>query len=241
MTTHDSRPGVSLTMFLSGEKTPDDAAAALGRTLNDHGVAQTASRTMRHLTTGAREAVDQEVAKVATGLMSIDLGDALVAGWQRYSALKESARRTLEMPGSEEVTSLASHRVTSTYRPRVDLVYDGVRVNSFEFELTAVFDVSGVAAVMAAGRLVALRGGQCQLAVRLRLEGLQLVERQRSMAPGLLVPLRHPVVFASAAAAAAADVPEQRTAPAVQPVSEAAGHPVPRRVRRAPSASTPRT
>jgi hypothetical protein len=209
MNDNDVHP-VSVRALLFGEVAADDAAAALARSLGDHGVVGTASRGFQGLAAPARKAVDQEVAKAAMGLLEIDVGDALVAGWRQYSSLKDSARRTLQSPTSEEVVSLASHRISSGYRPRVDLFVDGVKVNSFELELDAVFDVSGLAAVMSGGQLVALRGGQCQLAVRLRLEGLTLVERHRSLAPGRLVPLPRPVTFASASTAAVPDIPLQR-------------------------------
>jgi hypothetical protein len=209
MNRNDVHP-VSVRALLFGEVAADDAAAALARSLDDHGVVGTAGRGFQGLAAPARKAVDHEVAKVAMGLMEIDLGDSLVAGWRQYACLKDSARRTLQSPGSEEVVSLATHRITSGYRPRVDLFLDGVKVNSFEFELDAVFDVSGLAAVMSAGQLVALRGGQCQLAVRLRLEGLTLVERHRSLTPGWLVPLPRPVTFADAPTAAVPDIPLQR-------------------------------
>ncbi len=202
-------PGPTTVRSLLFGRTPGDAAEALAQQLAEHDVAATAHRGLRHLTRSGREAVDGEIGRVTADLLEIDIGDALVAGWLRYSVLRAAARRTLLAPGSEEVVALASHRVTSAYRPSIDLLVDGLKVNSFELELAVALDVLGVAAVMRAGQLVALRGGTCRVELRLSLEGLPLLERERTMDLALVVRLRTPVTFVAADESA---IPRQRPA-----------------------------
>jgi hypothetical protein len=147
----------------------------------------------RRLGAAGVRAVTTEVGEVADGLMEIDLGDALVLGWKRHTALLDAAHRTLAEPGREEVVLLAGHAVTSSHDPSVDLVVDGHVVNSFEFDVDIDFLVTGVSAVVRAGCLAALRSGRCDVTVAVRLEGATLVHRRRTFDAALLVPLPRPV------------------------------------------------
>ena len=71
-------------------------------------------------------------------------------------------------------------------------------VNSFELDVGIDFLVTGVAAVVRAGCLVALRSGRCDVTVTVRLEGATLVRRQRTFDAALLLPLPHPVTLVDA-------------------------------------------
>ncbi len=159
--------------------------------IEDHGLPPAAE--------AARDLVDEEIGRVAEGLLDVDLGDELVAGWRKYSVLIESGQRTLATPGSEEVIVLAQHQVRSSYSPSVDLLVDGFKVNSFEFDLGVVFDVTGLAAVVRAGCLTALRGGRCVVTASLSLEGASIIERQHEVDLGLIVPLERPIPLVDAA------------------------------------------
>jgi hypothetical protein len=63
-----------------------------------------------------------------------------------------------------------------------------------------VLDATGLAAVVRDGYLVALRGGDCLVTVRLTLDGERLAERQGNVDPGLVLRLHHPVRLAGPAA-----------------------------------------
>jgi hypothetical protein len=182
--------------FLFDQATGAGTVQDVGHTLSRRGAARSALTAVRHLSGSVLTTVDREIGAVAEGMLEVDLGDALVYGWRKHSALAESARRTLAVPGSEEVVLLASHRATSTYRPHVDLLVDDRLVNSFEFELKLVFDVSGLAAVVRAGDLVALRGGDCLVTATLTLEDGLIARRQHRFDPELIVRLDPPVVLA---------------------------------------------
>lgn len=192
-TTSGAVPPLTVRTFLLDRSDEDEATAALSRAISERGLAGTALGGVRHLSASVVRAVDHEVGNVAAGLLTMDLGDALVAGWRKYRALTDSARRTQDSPDLEEVLALASHRVTCAYSPSVDLLVDDIRVNTFDIGLTLTFDITGVAAVVAGGNLVALQGGACLVTGAMSLEGVVLTQGRRSFDPRLIVRLHRPI------------------------------------------------
>jgi hypothetical protein len=182
-------------VFLLGDAT--DTVEVLARALSEQGVSQSAIQGLRKLSGSALEAVNHQIATVADGLLNLDLGDVLLSGWHKYTDLTKAAEHTLASPGSEEVMVLAAHRVDSTHHPSVELLIDGVKVYTFAFELKVVFDLNGVVAVVRQGNLVALRCGECMVAVTLTLDGtpLELSRKGRiDLAP--VVRLHRPIPLA---------------------------------------------
>jgi hypothetical protein len=168
---------VTARSFLLG----DSGDTSLGRKLTEQGVARSTLGGLRRLSAAALHTVDQEIGAVASGLLELDLGDMLLAGWRKYAALTDAARRTLAAPASEEVLELATHRITSAYRPRVDVFVDNQKITTVEFDLTTVFDLTGLAAVVKAGDLVTLRSGECLVTATLRLGDARLAERREKL------------------------------------------------------------
>jgi hypothetical protein len=141
---------------------------------------------------GRQQVVDREIGTVTDGLLNLDLGDVLLSAWQRYAKLTDAARRTLAVSGSEEIVPLAAHTVRSTYAPYVDLVANGVRIHSFKFELEIVFELTALQAIVRAGTLVALRGGECVVTATLSLDGVHLAKKDRTVDLELMVRLHPP-------------------------------------------------
>jgi hypothetical protein len=192
-------PATTLRDFLLGQPADGEGTTDLGRAFAERGIAGPALGGVRHLSSSAVRTVDHEVGTVVASLLSMDLGDALVAGWRKYQALVDAARRTRSSPAREEVLALATHRVTCSWSPRVDMMVDDIKVNTFEFELTVTFDVTGLSAVVAGGDLVALSGGACLVTGTLTLEGAVLAQRQRSLDPRFVVALQRPIQLLPAA------------------------------------------
>jgi hypothetical protein len=159
----------------------DSGDTSLSRKLTEQGVARSALGGQRRLSAVALHTVDQEIGAVASGLLELDLGDILLAGWRKYGALTDAARRTLAAHATEEVLQLATHRITSVYRPQVDLFVDDQKITTVEFDLTMVFDLTGLAAVVKAGNLIALQSGECLVTATLSLEGARLAERRAKL------------------------------------------------------------
>ncbi|MET7301778.1 hypothetical protein [Embleya sp. NPDC005575] len=137
------------------------AAASLVDAAREHEVASMLGRAAQGLTDTAGQTVEREVASMVNEFLSLDLLDLAAAGWAKHAAMVEAARRTRAAPGTEEVIALATHRITSTHRPCVDLTVDGARVGSLEICLTVAFDIEGMLAVIRQARLMSLRCGTC--------------------------------------------------------------------------------
>jgi hypothetical protein len=183
---------LSARVFLLGDTT--DTVELLTRSLSEQGLSPFTTQGLRNLSSSALQAVNHEIATVADGLLDLDLGDILMSGWRKYTDLTKAAERTLASPGSEEIVVLATHRVSSTHHPSVELLVDGVTVHTFAFELTVVFDLTGVAAVIRQGGLVALRGGECVITATLTLERTPLeLSRKGRVDLALVIALHRPI------------------------------------------------
>lgn len=167
-------------------------ADVIEQAISDEDLTGTALRSVRRLPQSAIALVDHEVASTAEGLLDVDLGDLLITGWRKYTKLTDAARRTLDVAGSREIVTLATHRIRSTYSPRVDLVVNGLTLHAFKFELEVVFEVTALEAVVRAGTLASLNGGRCVVTATLRLDGARLAGRQRTLDLELFVRLDPP-------------------------------------------------
>ena len=177
---------------------PDDGpgeTGGLSSALDATGVARAGLARVARIPAAALGTVESEVGTVAGDLLDLDIGDAVVLGWRRYTALTAAAARTLAARGTEEVVALATHRVSSTYTPSVDVLVDEVKVNTLEFALSLQFEIRGLSAVVRGGDLVALRGGDCLLTARLTLEGAQLAHKERPVDLSVVVPLTSPIAL----------------------------------------------
>lgn len=195
MTTTLIEPDLSVRSFLFGSPDDTESEPGLGQALTGRHVAESVLHSSRHLSATVLGAIDDEIGDIAEDMLDIDIGDALVHGWSSHRDLRDAARRTLSTPGSE-VVALARHQVTSTYHPNVDLLVDRRLVGSIAFEVRLDFDVTGLAAVLRAGALVALRGGDVVLKAAVLLSGETIAKRQGRIDPELTVRLDPPVVLA---------------------------------------------
>lgn len=187
-------PGAALRTYLF-EGSEGEDVEAISRSLHELGPKRAAVYGVRRLGTEALEVLDNEVARVTEKLLAYDPGDLLVEGWKKYSTLREAAERTVANPEQEEVVSLAAHTITWDFRPKVDVLVNGVRVNTLEFVLTVAFEISGLVAVVRKGWLVSVRSGDCVLSTSLSLEGATIVPKRESMIDDLasVLPLRKPI------------------------------------------------
>jgi hypothetical protein len=145
-----------------------------------------------HLPSATRVAARHEVGVAADTLLDLDLGEAVVAGWLKYEKLLEAGRRT-RGSSVREVVELVTHRITATYTPHVDLYVDDIRMRTVELRLELAFDITGVSAVIAAGDLVAIQGGDVDITGTLTAAGATVVTRSRKLPSHLVVTLRRPV------------------------------------------------
>jgi hypothetical protein len=185
---------MTVRMYLSQDSQGPDLTELIAKSIRESGIAGSAIKGVRRLSTSAVQAVHDEVNTVADGFLDLKLGDVLVSGWRKYTALVEAAERTQATPGSKEVVVLATHQVKSTHHPSIDLLVDEVKVYTLVFELTVEFDITGIVAVVQRGKLVSLRGGPCELTVTLTLEGKQVLPPRKAQVDLLLIVPLNPAI-----------------------------------------------
>jgi hypothetical protein len=168
---------------------------ALAESLREHGTVETLVTGFTGLTAAAGRAVEREVATVADDLLSPDLLDLTVAGWNRYEALKDAARRTRDTPTAEEVVALVTHRIESNHRPTVELFIDGKSVGTIEMELDVAFEMAGVVAVVREARLMAIRSGNCTVTGTLAIARAVVAQQRRQFDLPGAVRLHHGVAL----------------------------------------------
>lgn len=194
MTSATPQTGLTVRTFLVGEK-PGDDPGQLRQLLSDHDVLKQCGGDLARLTRQGREAAEEQLASAAAGLLELDLGDLLIYGWRTRERVVKAARQTRQTPGRREIVQLGTHRITSAHDPTIDLLVDGVKVHTFRFQLTMVFDIEVAALVIWNGLLTALKTGDCEATGSLSLEmpgeDVDLVKARRKISPHLIITIGH--------------------------------------------------
>ncbi|MEU3774583.1 hypothetical protein AB0F11_15535 [Streptomyces sp. NPDC032472] len=178
--------------FLLGPEL-DRSAASLADRLHEHDAATGVLPRGRGLTDAADRAVEAELANVVDGFLDLDLVSLLAHGWSKHSALRDAAHRTRRLPGSEEVVALATHTITSTHHPHVDLLVDGAPAATVEVGLTVVFHVRALVAVVRDALLTGVRAGACEMEAKLLVRGITVVTREGRLDLPATMRLRAPI------------------------------------------------
>jgi hypothetical protein len=185
-------PGLSVRTFLLGSGSEDDETR-IRQLLSEHDVVAGCGGELARLTDQGRDAAEEQLASVAAGLLDLDLGDLLIYGWRMCERVIKAARQTQQVPGRREVVQLGTQRITSAHHPTVDLLVDGVKVHTFRFQLTVIFDVEVAALVIQDGRLTELTAGNCVVTGTLTLEmpggDAELIDQRRKISLPLVVRL----------------------------------------------------
>jgi hypothetical protein len=117
------------------------------------------------------------------------------SNWRTRERVVKAARQTRQTPGRREIVQLGTHRITSAHDPTIDLLVDGVKVHTFRFQLTMVFDIEVAALVIWNGLLTALKTGDCEATGSLSLEmpgeDVDLVKARRKISPHLIITNGH--------------------------------------------------
>jgi hypothetical protein len=176
MTTAIAAQPFTVSTFLFGED--QDTEQALAQALHEHGVLGSMGTTLELVSEAGREAAGNQVAVVAHGLLDLDLGDLVVAGWRKQGQLAAAAERTAANPGSSEVVELATHRVSSAHHPSVELLVNDTHLATVTFDLTIEFVIKALVVTVRDGHVVSLHTGACDVAATLAAEGIQLASRR---------------------------------------------------------------
>jgi len=148
----------------------EDSVAAITSVLSQEGVLDQAKRVIRKLPVAGRSRVLREIATLTSNLLALDVGDLLLDAWRTRAKLIDAAQRTREVPGSRAVVNLATHQITQTYRPSIDMLVNGQLLHRIELELSLIFDVHALVGVVWDGRLMELHSGSCDATCSLRID-----------------------------------------------------------------------
>ena len=153
---------------------------AMADALQQQGALGSISAAVKTLSPAGLGAVSKQIAAAAHGLLNLDLdlGELVVAGWCQFADLIAAAKRTAAAPGSVEVVDLATHSITWTHNPQIDVLVNDARVATVHFELSIRFKVKGLAATVRDGRLADFSSGGCEVTGTLAAEGRQLAQRE---------------------------------------------------------------
>jgi hypothetical protein len=171
----------------------EDTGRALARALNQHGVLGSLDTALGLVAQTTRDAAGDQVAAVADGVLALDLGDLVIAGWRKQGQLAAAAERTAANPGTSELVELATHRVSSVHHPYVELFVNEKRVTTVDFDLDLEFEIKALVATVRAGHLVSLHSGDCDLSATLTAKGVRLASRRQQFS--LPVVVRWPLLL----------------------------------------------
>lgn len=127
---------------------------------------------------GLTAVVNREVAAATDGLLSLNLADVAAAGWKRFDALRQAAHRTREAPETEEIVTVASHKIECNQRPTVELFIDGKSIASIQIELQIAMSIAGGLAVVRQARLMEFRSASCTVSGSLAVQQAVIKKRQ---------------------------------------------------------------
>jgi hypothetical protein len=178
--TADDQPRTAADLLFGHDR---DTGPALARALAGSDALGSLGGALRRLSQAGRQAADTQVAAAAHGLVDLDLGDMMAAGWRKQGELADAVERTAANPHNPEVVELASQRITSTHRPYVDVIVDGARMATINFQLEVEFLIKALVATVRGGRVVGLSAGSCEVTATLAAEGIQLATQRARFDP----------------------------------------------------------
>ena len=111
-------------------------------------------------------------------LLRVDLGAILVGGWKKVRELERYADPAKCPPDETIFVKLGQHTVTSSHKPSLDIVVDGVKVDTVPFELKLTITLDTALLTIRGGEVLAVAPGACKAAGEFKCEGFSLVKRE---------------------------------------------------------------
>ena len=167
----------------------EDDSVAVVPGLLPPGVDEDLDRALRNVPATLRQAAVRETTGAARDLLNADPIGFLVSGWQKHREVIAAARRSVAAPGSIELVDLATHQITATQRPAVNLLVDNRQTATVELGLPVVFTVSALVAGIRGGRLVAVHSGRCDVTANLAVQDTQVISRKVAFELPGIIPL----------------------------------------------------
>lgn len=174
----------------------EDAQAALTGALTSGGLGDRLRDAVSDLSAALGAAAVHRLAVAAAGLLQMDVGSALVAGWQGHTALHDAGRSTLADPAAEELVELAAHTIEWEHLPYVELIVGTTSVLTVTLTLRCTIDVDSLVAQVADGHLIGVQAGDCRGTLMLGVAGDELIRRPVHLDLAASLRLRRPIRLA---------------------------------------------
>jgi hypothetical protein len=166
-----------------------DPASVAGHSPGWRGTLQKLSGPLAKVSAAAKASVERELSAVLSRLLEQDLGQVVVAGLRHHPALHRAAAATEADPAAVEVVQLAANQITNSHHPYVDIVIDGAKLATVQFDLDLTFDVDMLVGTVRQARLVNIQSGHCTVTVALGAERQLIASRQAQLDLAVTVPV----------------------------------------------------
>ena len=164
---------------------PASPIAPVAELLTNAGVYSQVHLAQLPLDRAGLQQVEQELLAHVSTILRTDLLGLLVDGWRKLGALQDAARFSADK--TEELTvQLASHRIETMQTWSIDVLAYGLVVTTTEVVVAVTFDIDIAQALVRASRLVGLRGGRCEIIVRLQVQTRVCKRATKNDAPYVL-------------------------------------------------------
>jgi hypothetical protein len=150
----------------------------LERSLDLAGVSGTACQAVGALSTVGRAEIRSRLTEAAKDLLGGRIVDAVFAGWHKQAELVEAAEATAGDPDKTVLVDLCAQRIETSDGCTLELALDGWTAASFHFVVTLAFDIDPMLAIVRGGRLIGLRGGNCDIQASLAVDGQQVAQHR---------------------------------------------------------------
>jgi hypothetical protein len=111
--------------------------------------------------------------------LDVSLGDVLLAAWKTRQDLLEHCDQSKYPPGEVSNYVLAEHVVTSTHKPRFQILFDGAPCGpEIEFDVELKLTIEGACLEILDARIMKVATGAVQGSGTISCAGLTLVDRQ---------------------------------------------------------------
>lgn len=110
-------------------------------------------------------------------LLRLDLGVILVGGWKKMAELRRYTDREKYRPDETMIVELTRHTVTSTHKPILDIVADGLKIDAVPFDLELTITLDGALLEIRDGKILAVTPGSCKIGGELKCEGVEIFKR----------------------------------------------------------------
>lgn len=111
-------------------------------------------------------------------LLRLDVGALLVSAWKKTTEIEGYADRTKYGPDETVFVELTRHIVTSSHKPTLDIVVDGVTIDTVPFELKVTLTLDAAVLTIRDGQILAVSPGSGKAGGELKCEGLSILKRE---------------------------------------------------------------